>query len=367
VTSDPALSVVVAGGGTAGHVEPALAVADALVRRDSLVRVTALGTAGGLETTLVPARGYPLELIPRVRLPRRPSTDWVTLGPRLAGAVGAATGVLGSVSADVVVGFGGYVSLPAYLAARRLRIPIVVHEANARPGVANRVGARLTRWVAVSTPDSPLPHATMTGLPLRRSLAAFDRSALRGRAMARFGLDPRRTTLLVFGGSQGAQRINTALAGAAGGLLDAGIQVLHAAGPGNEVRVERAQDDPRYVVVPYLDEMDLAYAAADLVVARSGAMTCAEVAAVGLPAVFVPYPWSNGEQEVNALPLVRRGAAQVVPDEDFTATRALDVLLPLLTDPETLARRAVAARAGGVRDADERVADLVLRAVEDSR
>jgi UDP-N-acetylglucosamine--N-acetylmuramyl-(pentapeptide) pyrophosphoryl-undecaprenol N-acetylglucosamine transferase len=359
--------VVLAGGGTAGHVEPALAVADALRRRDPDVRVTALGTAAGLETTLVPARGYDLQLIPRVPLPRRPSPDWVTLGPRLAGAVTECVRVLRSVSADVVVGFGGYVSLPAYLAARRLGVPIVVHEANARPGVANRAGARLTRWVAVSTPDTPLRHATVTGLPLRRSIAVIDRMALRPRARERFELDPERTTLLVFGGSQGAQRINAAMAGAARGLLDAGIQVLHAAGPGNQVLVDRRSDDPPYVVVPYLEEMDLAYAAADLVVSRSGAMTCAELAAVGLPAVFVPYPWSNGEQEVNALPLVRQGAAQIVPDQELTATRALEVLLPLLTDPAALARRAAAAEGSGYPDADEQVADLVLRAVEENR
>jgi len=365
VTSGRPLSVVLAGGGTAGHVEPAMAVADALRRRDGQVRVTALGTAAGLETTLVPARGYALELIPRVPLPRRPSMDWVTLGPRLAGAVAAAGRVLGSVSADVVVGFGGYVSLPAYLAARRMTVPIVVHEANARPGVANRVGARLTRWVAVSSADTSLPHATVTGLPLRRAIATLDRAALRDSAAQGFGLDPRRTTLLVFGGSQGAERINRAVSGAARGLLDAGIQVLHAAGPGNDVAVDRRDGDPAYVVVPYLEDMDLAYAAADLVVSRSGAMTCAEVAAVGLPAVFVPYPWSNGEQEVNALPLVRRGAAQVVPDEDFTAARALDLLLPLLSDPAALARRATAATEIGHPDADERVVDLVLRAVEE--
>jgi UDP-N-acetylglucosamine--N-acetylmuramyl-(pentapeptide) pyrophosphoryl-undecaprenol N-acetylglucosamine transferase len=361
------LSVVLAGGGTAGHVEPALAVADALRRRDPDVRVTALGTAAGLETTLVPARGYDLRLIPRVPLPRRPSRDWVTLGPRLAGAVTECRRVLRSVSADVVVGFGGYVSLPAYLAARRMGIPIVVHEANARPGLANRVGARLTRWVAVSAADTRLPHATVTGLPLRRSIAALDRAALRPRARERFQLDPQRTTLLVFGGSQGAQRINTAIAGAARGLLDAGVQVLHAAGPGNEVVVDSRADDPPYVVVPYLEEMDLAYAAADLVVSRSGAMTCAELAAVGLPAVFVPYPWSNGEQEVNALPLVRQGAAQIVPDEQLTAARALEVLLPLLTDEAALGRRASAARGSGHPDADDRVADLVLQAVGEQR
>ena len=137
----PPRSVVLAGGGTAGHVEPALALADALRRRDPTVRITALGTAAGLETTLVPARGYPLEVIPRVPLPRRPSADWLTLGPRLVRAVRTAADVLRRTQADVVVGFGGYVALPAYLAARRLGIPLVVHEANVRPGMAEASGA----------------------------------------------------------------------------------------------------------------------------------------------------------------------------------------------------------------------------------
>lgn len=355
-------SVVLAGGGTAGHVEPALALADALRRRDPGVRVTALGTAAGLETTLVPPRGYDLAVIPRVPLPRRPSGDWLTLGPRVLTAVRATADVVRRVDADVVVGFGGYVALPAYLAARRLHVPLVVHEANARPGVANRVGARLTRFVAVSTPDTPLPHATVTGLPLRRSIATLDRGALRAEARAHFGLDADRTTLLVFGGSQGAQRINEAMAAAAPTILAAGVQVLHAAGPGNVVAVARAPEDPPYVVVPYLPDMDLAYAAADVALCRSGAMTCAEVAAVGLPAVFVPYPWSNGEQELNAQALVRMGAAELVDDAELTGSRASQVLLPLLAEPEVLARHARAAATLGRRDADEQLAAMVVEA-----
>ena len=360
-------SVVLAGGGTAGHVEPALALADALRRRDGRVRITALGTASGLETSLVPARGYDLEVIPRVPLPRRLSVDWLTLGPRVAGAVREAAAVLRRVDADVVVGFGGYVALPAYLAARRVHVPLVVHEANARPGWANRIGARLTRFVAVSTPDTPLPHATFTGLPLRRSIATLDRAARCAEARAHFGLEPDRTTLLVFGGSQGAQRINTAVAAAAPALLAAGVQVLHATGPGNEVTVDRSTGDPPYVVVPYLAEMDLAYAAADLALCRSGAMTCAELAAVGLPAVFVPYPWSNGEQQVNAEALARLGAAEIVDDAQLTPGRATEVLLRLLADPELLARHAAAARATGRPDADDRLVAVVVDAVRATR
>ena len=358
------LRVLLAGGGTAGHVEPSLALADAVIRRHPDAVVTALGTESGLETSLVPARGFALRLIPKVTMPRSEPRRWLSLPSATWAAVRAAATVIEQDSPDVVVGFGGYVSLPAYLAARRAGVPFVVHEANARPGVANRIGARFTRHVAVSVPATvaSLPHAVLVGIPLRRSIAMLDRSALQPEARLTFGLDADRPTLLVFGGSQGARTINAALQGAARRLLDRGIQVLHAAGPQNTVTVERAEGDPPYVVVPYLERMDLAYAAAHLVVGRSGAMTCAEVAAVGLPAVFVPYPHSNGEQAVNAQPLVEVGAAIVVPDEDLTADVVAQLVGELAVDPARLASMSGAAESLGARDADERLADMVLAA-----
>jgi UDP-N-acetylglucosamine--N-acetylmuramyl-(pentapeptide) pyrophosphoryl-undecaprenol N-acetylglucosamine transferase len=175
-------------------------------------------------------------------------------------------------------------------------------------------------------------------------------------------LDADRPTLLVFGGSQGARTINVALQGAARRLLDRGVQVLHASGPQNTVEVARVDGDPPYVVVPYLERMDLAYAAADLVVGRSGAMTCAEVAAVGLPAVFVPYPHSNGEQAVNAQPLVDVGAGIVVRDEDLTADVVAGLVGDLIVDSTRLATMSAAAESLGARDADERLTDMVLAA-----
>ena len=352
-------SVVLAAGGTAGHLEPALAVADELRRRDSHTRVTVLGTTKGLEARLVPARGYDLRLIEPVPLPRRPSRAMLTLPSRLARAVRGAQRVITDVEADVVVGFGGYASLPAYLAARRQHRPIVIHEANARPGIANRVGARLTPYVAVSFPDTALPHARFVGVPLRPQIASLNRTEIRPQARQQFGLDPERPTLLVFGGSQGAQRINDAVSAAARDLLAAGCQVLHAAGPDNTVDVDLRPDDPPYVVVPYLDRMDLAYAAADLVLCRSGAMTCTEVAAVGLPAVYVPYPFSNGEQELNARPIVDRGGALLVADEALTRAWVADHVLSLLTDPQRLRDMGIAAATGGAPDASGLMVDLI--------
>lgn len=358
------LRVLLAGGGTAGHVVPSLALADAVLRRHPDAVVTALGTESGLETTLLPARGIPLRLIPKVTMPRGDLLRWPRVPAGLWTACRAASSVLAQDRPDVVVGFGGYVALPAYLAARRAGVPFVVHEANARPGVANRIGARMTRYVAVSVPATidSLPHAELVGIPLRRSIAALDRRALRSKARLTFGLDADRSTILVFGGSQGARTINAAMQGAARALLSTGIQVLHAAGPSNTVVVDRRDEDPPYVVLPYLERMDLAYAAADVVLGRSGAMTCAEVAAVGLPAVFVPYPHSNGEQAVNAQPLVDVGAALLVRDEDLSATVVEQLVGELALDTDRLERMSKAAEALGARDADERLADMVIQA-----
>ncbi len=356
------MRVVLAGGGSAGHVAPLLALADCLRRADPAVAVTALGTAEGLEARLVPARGYDLAVVPRVPLPRRPSPDLVRLPLRLGAAVAAADRVIDASAADVVVGFGGYVSAPAYLAARRRRVATVVHEANSRPGWANRLGSRLTRHVAVGFPGTPLPHAVRLGVPLRREITTLDRSALRAQARQGFGLDPVRTTLLVTGGSLGAQRLNSTFAACAGDVVGAGVQVLHAAGSGKDFDVDVPPTGPRYLVLPYLERMEHAYAAADLVVCRAGANTVAEVTALGLPAAYVPLPVGNGEQRHNAAPVVNAGGGLLVDDAHCTPGWVRQTLLPLLADPDRRAAMGAAASAYGIRDGDERLADLVRAA-----
>jgi len=356
--------VVVAGGGTAGHVEPALALADALCRLDPSTEVTALGTATGLEARLVPARGYPLAEIPRVPLPRRPTPELLRVPGRVTAAVRQTTAHLDRVGADVVVGFGGYVALPAYLAARRRRTPSVVHEANARAGLANRVGARLTPWVAAAVPGSGLRGARVLGIPLRQQVATLDRAARREQARTAFGLDEG-PVLLVTGGSQGAARVNSAVTGAAPELAAAGVQVLHVAGPRQAADVRaQVQGLPSHHVLDYVDAMELAYAAADLVLCRAGAMTCAELAAVGLPAVYVPLPIGNGEQELNARPLVDAGGGLLVRDADLDAGRVRTEVLPLLGDPARLGAMSRAAATLGHRDADVALARLVLEAAQ---
>ncbi len=348
-------SIVVAGGGSAGHIEPAMALADAVCRLVPAARVTALGTDRGLDTTLIPARGYPLEIIPPVPLPRRPSVDLLRLPGRVRGAVRRVREVLTAVDADVVVGFGGYVALPAYLGARG-RVPIVVHEANARAGLANKVGARFAARVVAAVPGSGLAGAEVLGIPLRRAVTTLDRAALRAQARERYGLPADGPVLLVFGGSQGARTLNSATAAALPGLIHNGISVLHAHGRGGVA----ATPTPGYVPLPYIDDMHLAYAAADAVLGRAGAMTVAEVSAVGLPAVYVPLPHGNGEQALNAGPVVAAGGGILVPDDELTGDRVLAELLPLLTDPTRLVTMGAAARASGHADADERLARVVL-------
>ncbi len=353
------VSVVIAGGGSGGHVEPALALADALRRADPETAITCLGTERGLETRLVPMRGYDLALIPPVPLPRRPTPALLSVPGRMAGAVGAAARILDRTRADVVVGFGGYVATPAYLAARRRNVPIVVHEANSKPGLANRIGARLTRHVCTGQPGARLPHARYVGIPIRQEISTLDRLALADKARAHFGLQPDLPVLLVTGGSQGAASLNRAVLGAAAALRSAGVQVLHVVGPkAGEVEVPAGRVP--YVVLPYLDRMDLGYASADFALCRAGAMTCAELTAVGLPAAYVPLPHGNGEQRLNAEPIEAAGGGLIIDDADLSPDWITTTLLPILADGTLVEAMSQAAAAAGNRNADADLAKLVL-------
>jgi UDP-N-acetylglucosamine--N-acetylmuramyl-(pentapeptide) pyrophosphoryl-undecaprenol N-acetylglucosamine transferase len=315
-------SLVLAGGGSAGHTSPLVATAAELSAQRPDLRLTAIGTARGLETTVIPAAGLDLELIPPVPMPRRLGLDLALLGPRQLRAVRATVSVLRRVGAQAVLGFGGYVSTPAYLAARRLGLPIVVHEQNTMPGLANRLAARLTRAVYTSFPNTPLPHATCIGLPMRRGITELDKAVVAEQARAVFDLPGDKPVLLVSGGSQGAASINRAVLGAREALLARGISVLHVLGPNNvteeTVRVVDPDSGAVYVPVAYVAQMEQAYAVADLMLGRCGAGTVMETAAVGLPAVFVPYPHGNGEQARNAALVVEAGGGLLLADEDCT-------------------------------------------------
>lgn len=366
LTESSSLSVVLAGGGTAGHISPLLAIARALVDTRPDARVVAVGTAAGMETRLVPAAGFRLETIERVPMPRSLSVDLFKLPVRLVRAVRQALRIIDGAAADVVVGVGGYVSTPLYLAAWIRRVPVVIHEANARPGLANRLGARIARTVAVAFRDTGLPGEQWVGMPMRPEISTLDRAAARRDARTALGLDPDLATLIVTGGSSGAASINRAVAAAAPRIADTGaqVQVLHITGRGKQAR---AADGgllaaTGYRQVEYVDGMEKVYAAADLLLARAGAATVSEVAAVGLPAVFAPLPHGNGEQRRNAAELVDAGAAIMVEDGQLTADWLLAEVIPLLQDAGRLRKMSLATVSLGVRDADERMANLIIDA-----
>lgn len=356
-----------AAGGTAGHVEPALATADAIRQSDPFARISFLGTAGGIENQLVPQRGYELFTVPKAAVPRGLSKDLLLLPLRLFGAVAQTKRAI--FGADVVVGFGGYLAGAAYLAARLSRIPIVIHEANAKVGLANRLGAMFTDQIALGGPTNGLPNGVVIGLPMReailRASEVMQNDASGGRAAARraLGLDPEKPTLVVMGGSQGSLKINNAVATALDRLLAAGFQILHSVGGRNEMPAAK----PGYFPTPYLSKMEMAYSAADVLLARSGAATCHEVVAFGLPAIFVPLPHGNGEQALNATPLVEVGAALSIDDEKFNGDVLVEQILGLFKDKETLTRMhsagAQLARLGAASD----LAAIVIRVTDESK
>lgn len=366
-------SILLAGGGTAGHVNPLLATAATLRARGHTV--AALGTAEGLETDLVPRAGVDLHTVPKVPMPRRPGMDLLRLPGRLREAVRQAGQAIDAVDAQVVVGFGGYVSTPAYRAARRRGIPVVVHEANARPGLANREGSRHAAAVAVTFPGTPLPRAVVTGLPLRRevedlaaALAGAGAEQARAQARAEWGWDAEAPTLVVTGGSLGALSLNTALVGAVADLVAQGIHVIHLTGAGKDGPARDARDAlpaalrERYHVSEYAHHMATCLAAADAVLCRAGAATVSENSALGLPAIYVPLAHGNGEQALNAAAVVAAGGAVLVPDATLSPAVLRGEVERVVLDATTRARMREAAVRVGIRDGASRLADLVERA-----
>ncbi|MET0735852.1 MAG: UDP-N-acetylglucosamine--N-acetylmuramyl-(pentapeptide) pyrophosphoryl-undecaprenol N-acetylglucosamine transferase [Microbacterium sp.] len=351
---------LLAGGGTAGHVNPLLAVADALRARDPEAGILVLGTREGLEARLVPERGYELVFVDKVPFPRRANRDAATFPARFRRATRQVRDILTTRDVDVVVGFGGYASAPAYVAARRAGMPVVVHEANAKPGMANALGARSAAAVGVAFEGTPLRRGRVVGMPLRRELMELDRAALHDEAAAHFGLDPARPVLLVFGGSLGAVRLNAAFGTGHGeawrDILAAGWQLLHVTGEKSEL-VD--PDVPGYCMRRYVDRMDLAFAVADLIVSRAGAATVSEISALGIPAVYVPYAVGNGEQALNAGAAVRAGAAVLIPDDAFTAERVRAEVVPLLADDSRRQGMTDAAASVGTRTGTANVVAMI--------
>lgn len=356
------MHVVFAAGGTAGHLEPALNTADALLRMSPSVSISFIGGSRGLETHLVPQRGYPLLRTRAEPFPRRIGFDALRFPAHTVGSVRSASAHLRAARASIVVGFGGYAAIPGYLAARQTKTPLIIHEANSRAGFANRLGAHLTSHVAV-VHDGALAHARHMGLPLRESIANLDRRALRAHARDHWGLAADKPVVLVFGGSQGARHLNEVTSASLEGLTATGVQVLHSIGSKNAL----PDPQPGYRPVPYIERMDLAYAAADLVVCRSGAMTCAELTAVGLPAIYVPLPVGNGEQAGNSRSIVDSGGGLQRSDESLTSEWLTSTVLSVVQDEARLEAMSSAAYAMGERRADVLFAEWILEVARQGR
>lgn len=326
------MKIVLAGGGTAGHIEPALAVARAWRQNHPQDQIQFLGTKSGLENQLVPAAGFDLTYIPKVVIPRKISLSLVAAPTTLTRAYLESRAAIKG--ADLLVGFGGYVSGPAYLAARSLNIPIVIHEANAKPGLANRLGALFTNFLAVAQPvhNGKLSQALITGLPLRSdvaralSLSSTDWNLARSKAKKSLGFSESAPVISIFFGSQGSVALNKVIAAALPTLTQSGMQVLHALGKANQLPAAAIGYRP----VSYIEDMATAYLAADLVIARSGAVTCSEVNALGKYALFIPLAIGNGEQKVNARLVVEQSRGEVVEQSEFNAdwlSRNIDRLM----------------------------------------
>ena len=351
---------LLAGGGTAGHVNPLLATADRLREVEPGAVILVLGTAEGIEARLVPARGYELLTVARLPFPRRPNRAALRFLGRLRAAVLGVRAIIRERGVDVVVGFGGYASAPAYLAARAEKVPIVIHEANAKPGIANRLGARFTSFVGVAHRSARIRGARFVGMPLRREVERLDRIAARDEARSLFGFSADQPVLLVTGGSTGARTINATIAATVPLLLGAGWQVLHIAGEKSETK------DPHlagYVLLRYCDRMELALAVADLAVSRAGSATVSEFAAIGLPAVYIPYPVGNGEQRFNAKDVVEAGGGILIDDADFTPAWVAGQLVPLVLDRASIAEMAARTATVGVLDGADRMVALVQGAL----
>lgn len=381
------MNLVLAGGGTGGHVYPALALAGALRRRDPGARVLFVGSASGMEASLVPAAGVAFAGLV-VRPPRSRSIvrTAVALGTGAAGVLQAAA-VVARFRPDAVVATGGIAAAPSVVAAWAMRIPVVLLEGNAAPGRANAFLARFARAVAVTSDDAsariPGGRALVTGLPVRPEVYSTPRAD----GLRAFGLDPGRRTVLVLGGSQGAARLNTAVDEMAVRLAGRGdLQILHQTGRGwqritggNEgAESATAADletplrgaatsraDPgalRHVRIPYFDQIGLAYACADVVISRSGATALAEITACGLPAILVPYRYAaGGHQAENAAPLVQAGAAVLVADDALHAGTLVRAVGEILDTPGRRDAMAARSRALGRPDASDRVLTLLER------
>jgi UDP-N-acetylglucosamine--N-acetylmuramyl-(pentapeptide) pyrophosphoryl-undecaprenol N-acetylglucosamine transferase len=344
------------GGGTAGHVNPLLTIASLLAQRDQNDNVFVLGTSSGLESRLVPEAGFTLLVIDRLPFPRTISFRALWFPFKFWIAVRKVKNYIKDHGIDVVVGFGGYVSAPAYLAARSMKKPLILHEANALPGIANRIGNRFASAAGKAFQSTDLAHSKFVGMPIRQKIV--DLASKKDPATARkfFGLNPDSFTLLVTGGSLGARSINQTIEQSRSIFSAAGIQVIQIVGETSELA---EINEPEFCRLRYLDQMQLAIEASDFAVSRAGAATVSEFSAVGLPALYIPYPVGNGEQRFNLQDVLDQGGALTISDKEFTLDYVRSTLIPILSDSKRIATMSEASKRSGVLDGSNRFISLI--------
>jgi len=365
--ADSATFALVVGGGTAGHVLPGIAVAQALVERGHAPStIHFVGSARGLERTLVPEAGFDVTLLPGRGIQRRLTLENLGAIWGLLRAIVKGVGLVRRRRPQVVLVLGGYASVACTLGAVLWRVPIVVMEQNARAGAANRLAGRFAKACAVPFNETDLPRSILTGNPVRPEVLAVDRDRDRRSARAELGVDPDRVLVAVVTGSLGARRVNDA-------VLDAvvrwstrsDVSIRHVIGSRDWESVQARLPEPAgldYVAVRYEDHMETVLAAADLLIGRAGGTTVAELAEVGLAGVLVPLPQApRDHQTANASALVRAGAARLIPDQELSGERLVAEVEPLLDDPDRLRRMGVAAHTLAQPAAADAVAELVER------
>ncbi|RMD99226.1 MAG: undecaprenyldiphospho-muramoylpentapeptide beta-N-acetylglucosaminyltransferase [Deltaproteobacteria bacterium] len=355
------MKLVIAGGGTGGHLFPGIAVAEAWRQRAPAPEVAFVGTKGGIEARILPDSPFPLYTIEIGGIKGKSTVEKIRNILKIPASLWASLRLLGRLAPDVVLGVGGYASGPVVLAAWLRRIPCAIQEQNTHPGLTNRILAHFADriFLAFEPEGSPFPpkKCIVTGNPIRQTLLSPPTAAQK---------EERGFTLLVFGGSQGARRINEAIIEILPQLAARGVRIIHQTGRTDYERVAQAYRDTGIpdgiaTVTPFIDQMAQAYSTADLIVCRSGATTIAELTAIGRPAILVPYPHAAYDhQEKNARRLLEKGAARMILDRELTGKRLLDEILSLLESPETLRRISENAHSLGHPEAADAIVEALL-------
>lgn len=367
----PVKKVVLAGGGTGGHIYPALAIASGLRKLYPDVKILFIGTERGLEKQLIPKAGYPLKLIRVKGFKRRLSLDTLSSIKQMILGGMDSLAILKEVKPDLVIGTGGYVSGPVIFFASLLRFPTIIHEQNVTPGITNRILSRFVNKVAISFPESvkyfPKSKTVLTGNPIRTEIANGDRA----QALKYFGLNFHLPVVLSFGGSQGAKRLNESMAGVIEKILkNPEFQLIHVTGEKQYESFMKLLENKgidlkrigHITIRPYIYKMQNAYAAADLVISRAGAISISEITLCGKPAILIPLSTAAGHhQDYNAKILKDNGAAEIINDNELSGDILYNTIIGIIKSKERLIEMAKASKSLAKPNALDSILDIIQK------